>query len=126
MRKEHPKPWWIWPVSPKVLPYRIKHFYAYFCWFGPNTNYEWNGRLARRFGVSRSTIKRWIKQLVKLRLVWITSGGGPHRRIHTHYYRNIWDWYTMLALGPSKRLRSKIVDEVWEQSRQRQLRSLLF
>lgn len=97
MRKKYPKPYWIWPVSRKLLPWPVKHLYAYFCFFGPSTNFEWNCRLAKRFGVSRSTIKRYIRKLVSYRLIWITSGGGRHRRIHTHYYTGLTDWFSSMA-----------------------------
>jgi hypothetical protein len=97
VRKIYPKPWWIWKINNKLFPLRLKHFYAYFCWFGPNTCVQWNCRLAKKYGVSRSSIKRWLKRLRELKLIWITSGGGSHRRIHTHYYTNIMEWFIALS-----------------------------
>lgn len=97
MQKPYPKPWWIWNVNNKLLPLRLKHFYAYFCWFGPNTCVQWNCRLAKKYGVSRTTIKRWLKRLRELKLIWITSSGGRHRRIHTHYYKDIMGWFVGMS-----------------------------
>jgi DNA-binding GntR family transcriptional regulator len=97
----------MWNINNKLLPYRLKHFYAYFCWFGPNTCCQWNCRLAKKFGVSRSTIKRYLKRLRELKLIWITSGGGSHRRIHTHYYSNLMDWFTALSGLPAKSHKTK-------------------
>lgn len=107
MRKEYPKPWWIWRINNKLLPLRLKHFYAYFCWFGPNTCYQWNCRLAKKYGVSRSTIKRWLKRLRELKLIWITSGGGAHRRIHTHYYAGIMEFFVAQTGLTNKKLPHK-------------------
>lgn len=96
--KKDNKPYWVWSVPRKVLNLQHKHFYCYFCWFGQHSNYEWNCRLARRFHVSRSTIKAWLRRLRELRLVWITSGGGKHRRIHARHYSTLLDWYSQLAI----------------------------
>lgn len=92
------RPMWIWLVSRKVIPLSVKHFYSYFCWFGSRANYEWNCRLAIRFHVSRSTIKSWLRLCKKLRLLWITSGGGRHRRIHARHYKSQSDWIFNLAI----------------------------
>ncbi len=126
MRKKFPKPYWVWPVSKKLLPWSVKHLYAYFCFFGPSTNFEWNCRLAKRFGVSRSTIKRYLKKLVELRLIWITSGRGRHRRIHTHYYSGIADWFSALSVPKVARKPYISTRKTFQDNLVSHIRSLLF
>jgi hypothetical protein len=92
------RPYWVWSVPRTVLNLQVKHFYAYFCVFGEHANYQWNCRLAKYFHVSRSTIKAWLRVLKRYHLVWITSGGGPHRRIHTRHYKSQIDWLTTIAI----------------------------
>jgi hypothetical protein len=92
------RPYWVWSVPRSVLNLQHKHFYCYFCFLGTHASHEWNCRLARRFHVSRSTIKSWLRVLRELRLVWITSGRGKHRRIHARHYATMLDWFTRLAI----------------------------
>jgi hypothetical protein len=100
------------------MSYQIKHFYSYFCWFGPHTCYQWNCRLALKFHVSRSTIKRWLRKLRDLHLIWITSGGGRYRRIHTHYYGNLLEWYAKLATPALSK--KQVIPSVKEREARRQ------
>lgn len=78
-------PRWIWTTSPKLFPDRIKHVYAYISLFGENGNWQWNCRLAEKFHVSKSTIKRYLKWLHDHNLIAITSTRTPYRRIHPRY-----------------------------------------
>jgi len=77
---------------------QLKELYNYFVWFDQRACIQWNCRLAKKFGVSRRTIKRRLKRLVELKLIWITSGGGAHRRIHCRHYKNSHEWLTTLAI----------------------------
>jgi len=102
-RTKHHMPKWMWNMHIKELNRSTKEFYAYLCIFGPNTNWQWNCRLQKKFGVSRRTIQYWLARLKKLRLIWIESGDGRNRKIHCRYYSNPIEWFRDLAMPRSTR-----------------------
>ncbi|GAI59802.1 unnamed protein product, partial [marine sediment metagenome] len=61
-RTKHHMPKWMWNMQIKDLNRSTKEFYAYLCIFGPNTNWQWNCRLAKKFHVDRRTIQRWLRR----------------------------------------------------------------
>jgi len=102
-KANHHMPKWMWNMHIKELNRSTKEFYAYLCIFGPNTNWQWNCRLQKKFGVSRRTIQYWLAKLKKLRLIWIESGDGRNRKIHCRYYRNPLEWFQDLAMPRATR-----------------------
>lgn len=110
LRKQYHKydrPAWWWNIRVKEFPLVLREMYNYFAWFDNRACIQWNCRLAKRFGVSRRTICRRLERLKKLRLLWITSAGGKHRRIHCHHYKNMQEWIIAYSIpkvnyGPHK------------------------
>ena len=107
MKSKTPK-WW-YTVRVKEFPPALKEVYSYFTWFDKRTCIQWNCRLAKKFNTSRRTICRRLERLKKLRLIWITSGGGPHRRIHCHHYKDTKEWIRAMAIPGVSRTTTKVV-----------------
>ncbi len=91
-KKSYPKPTWMHDVNPRWINADTKELYAYFCVFGPNTCWQWNCRLMKRFFVSRRTIKRRLKKLQDYALITIENPGTIHRKIHPVYYPDVQAW----------------------------------
>jgi len=104
--KKSKTPKWWYTVRVKEFPPALKEVYNYFTWFDERACIQWNCRLAKKFNTSRRTICRRLERLKKLRLIWVTSGGGPHRRIHCHHYKDSTEWIKAMSI-PRASLRSK-------------------
>jgi hypothetical protein len=83
-KKRKPMPKWIWQLNCQILNYKLKHLLSYIWWCGDKGCRDWNYRIAKRFTVSDRTIRRWIKALADMRLIYINF---PCKRSRTIYRR---------------------------------------
>jgi len=94
-KSERPKfyaPFWVRRMNRTVIPTSVRNFYIYLCVFGPDSCWLWNWRLAKRFGVSKRQIRRWLHWLKANNLIWIEKPFGPQRKIHPRYFGSAKNW----------------------------------
>jgi len=129
-KKNYPTAMWTYGIPNSVMPRAVKDLYRYLRTFGPHTCWLWNCRLGKKIGYSRRTVKRALRWGIDHRLWWITSSGGPHRRIHPRYYESYHDWLTKSVLNkrhfPDLRTPGKLSDSELNDRRNRNLKSLGF
>ena len=85
-------PKWIWQLPKSTLNWQTKRFLAYIWWCYDIGCHDWNYSLAKRFKVSRATVKRWLAKLKKLHLINVQSPGLRTRTIYRmpYFSREIW------------------------------------
>jgi DNA-binding MarR family transcriptional regulator len=81
-KKKYRLPGWIRSEEFRLLNNNEKGFLGYLYCFGPDTCWEWNWRLQKKFHRNRSTIQRWLKKLKDLGFIYIEKPFGPKRKIH--------------------------------------------
>jgi len=96
-KKLYRLPKWIWNPNFRILTLSEKIFYAYLFGFGPDTCWEWNWRLAERFGVTERTIQRWLSKLKDNGFIWIQKPYGKDRKLHARPFPSAHAWITKLA-----------------------------
>ena len=105
-KTEKPKyyaPFWVRRMNHTVIPTSVRNFYIYLCVFGPDSCWLWNWRLAKRFGVSKRQIRRWLHWLKENNLIWIEKPYGAQRKIHPRYHKNAMEWLKSIPFRePSK------------------------
>jgi len=92
-------PKWIWNLPADTLSYKHKHFLAYIWWCGDRGCRDWNWALAKRFGKSIRTMKRWIKNLDDNHFIFINFRQTKTRTLYRrpYYDSKVWrmhrsDW----------------------------------
>lgn len=121
-------PWWIYKMHRKLIPRGPRDLYTYLCVFGPESCWLWNWRLAKKFGVTKRTIRRWLKWLKDENLIHISKPFGKDRKIHPHYYGTPEAWLVSTVLFRTGKTSKKIKyhRKVFEQKRQRNIQALLW
>jgi DNA-binding MarR family transcriptional regulator len=95
--KKYRLPGWIRNKNFRVLNRSQKDFLGYLYCFGPDTCWLWNWRLAKEFGVTKRTIRRWLRALREHGFVWIEKPFGPERKIHARAMLAPEHWVKMIA-----------------------------
>ncbi len=90
--KRQPMPKWIWQLHPKILNCQQKRFLSYVWWCGDRGCRDWNWAIMKRFRKSRATVKRWIKHLEDLHLIFINFPHTKHRTIYRRPYFSMVVW----------------------------------
>lgn len=96
-RKLHRLPVWIRRQKFQVLNRSQKDFLGYLYCFGPDTCWLWNWRLAKEFGVTKRTIRRWLRALREQGFVWIEKPYGPQRMIHARTLATPEHWVKLIG-----------------------------
>jgi len=96
-KKLHRLPVWIRSQEFRLLNNREKDFLGYLYCFGPNTCWQWNCRLQKKFHRSRSTIQRWLRALRELGFIWIEKPFGSERKIHTRLLPSPEHWVKLIG-----------------------------
>jgi len=107
-KKRQRMPKWLWQLSPKILNFQQKRLLSFVWWCGDKGCREWNYRLMKRFRVSRATIKRWLKHLNDLHLIYINFPHTKHRTVYRRPYFSIDVWYKQQVIVKSSRRGSKV------------------
>ncbi|GAI71525.1 unnamed protein product [marine sediment metagenome] len=104
-RKKHRLPYWIRSQEFRLLNRSQKDFLGYLYCFGPDTCWLWNWRLAKKFHVTKRTIRRWLRALREQGFIWIEKPYGPQRMIHTRLLPTPQHWVSLIGtLALSSRL----------------------
>ena len=74
-----------------------KDFLGYLYSFGPDTCWLWNWRLAKKFGVHKFTIQRWLRKLKEQGFIWIEKPFGPERKIHVRLLPTPQHWVQLIG-----------------------------
>ncbi len=96
-RKKYRLPVWIRSQEFHLLNRSQKDFLGYLYCFGPDTCWLWNWRLAKKFGVTKRTIRRWLRALREQGFIWIEKPFGPQRMIHTRLVPTPEHWVKLIA-----------------------------
>jgi len=96
-KKLHHLPVWIQSDDFRLLSDSEKNFLGYLYWFGPDTCWQWNCRLQKKFHRSRSTIQRRLRKLKELGFIWIQNPYGNQRLIHTRLLPTPEHWVKLIA-----------------------------
>ena len=96
-RKKYRLPYWIRSQEFRVLNKSQKDFLGYLYCFGPDTCWLWNWRLAKKFHVTKRTIRYWLRALRENGFVWIEKPFGPQRMIHTRLLPSPDHWVKLLG-----------------------------
>jgi len=75
----------LWRLPKEEINWQQKRLLAYVWWCAPNGMRLWNCRLAKTYGVTERTIRRWISNLHKYELIAIRYGDGANRVIFPRY-----------------------------------------
>ncbi|MBA7710452.1 hypothetical protein ES703_119395 [subsurface metagenome] len=96
-KKLHRLPVWIRRQDFRLLNESQKSFLGYLYCFGPDTCWLWNWRLAKEFGCTKRTIRRWLAKLREHGFVWIEKPFGPQRMIHTRLLPTPQHWVNLIG-----------------------------
>jgi DNA-binding MarR family transcriptional regulator len=96
-KKLHRLPVWIRRQEFRVLNRSQKDFLGYLYCFGPDTCWLWNWRLAKKFGVHKFTIQRWLRKLREQGFIWIEKPFGPERKIHVRLLPTPQHWVQLVG-----------------------------
>jgi predicted ArsR family transcriptional regulator len=96
-RKKYHLPVWIRDPKFKLLNRSQKDLLGYLYWFGPDTYWLWNWRLAKKFGVTKRTIRRWLRKLKEQGFIWIEKPFGPERKIHVRLLPTPEHWVQLIG-----------------------------
>jgi len=96
-KKKYHLPYWIRSQNFQLLNAKEKDFLGYLYYLGPDTCWQWNCRLQKKFHRSRRTIQYWLAKLKKLGFVWIQNPYGKHRLIHTRLIPSPEHWVKLMA-----------------------------
>jgi DNA-binding MarR family transcriptional regulator len=105
-RKKYRLPLWIRRREFRLLNKSEKELLGYLYSFGPDTCWLWNWRLAKDFGCTKRTIRRWLRKLREQGFIWIEKPYGPQRMIHVRLLPTPEHWVkaiTTLALSSGLR-----------------------
>lgn len=122
--KKYRCPWWIFKLSHRVIPGSVRELYAYLCIFGQTGNWQWDCRLAKKYGVTDRTIRRWLHWLKANKLIWIENPFGRSRRIHAIYYADSVKWLDG-QLFKKATIKTHPSSKEFEDSRRRNMRAIL-
>jgi len=96
-RKKYRLPYWIRSQDFRLLNNSQKDFLGYLYYFGPDTCWQWNCRLQKKFHRCRRTIQYWLAKLKELGFVWIENPYGNQRLIHTRLIPSPEHWINLMA-----------------------------
>ncbi|MBA7649970.1 hypothetical protein ES703_57769 [subsurface metagenome] len=96
-RKKYRLPYWIRSQDFRLLNNSQKDFLGYLYYFGPDTCWQWNCRLQKKFHRCRRTIQYWLAKLKELGFVWIENPYGNQRLIHTRLIPSPHHWAQLMA-----------------------------
>lgn len=96
-KKLHHLPVWIQSDDFQLLSDSEKKFLGYLYWFGPDTCWQWNCRLQKKFHRSRRTIQRRLAKLKDLGFIWIQNPYGNQRLIHTRLLPTPEHWVQLIG-----------------------------
>lgn len=108
-KKLYRMPVWIRRSNFGLLTAAEKDFLGYLYCFGPNTCWLWNCRLMKKFGCSRSTVKRRLRKLKKLKFIWISSPFDHRRKIHARLFPTPSHYVKLIATIAVNKARSRFV-----------------
>ncbi len=75
----------LWRLPRTEVNWQQKRLLAYVWWCAPKGLRLWNCRLAKTYGVSERTIRRWLAVLKNCELIAIRYGDGMNRIIFPRY-----------------------------------------
>ncbi len=96
-KKLHRLPVWIRDPIFRQLNRSQKDFLGYLYCFGPDTCWLWNWRLAKKFGVTKRTIRYWLRALREQGFIWIEKPFGPERMIHVRLLPTPEHWVQLIG-----------------------------
>lgn len=96
-KKKFRLPYWIRSQNFRLLNNSEKDFLGYLYYFGPDTCWQWNCRLQKKFHRSRRTIQYWLAKLKDLGFVWIENPFGDQRKIHTRVIPSPDHWVKLIG-----------------------------
>jgi len=96
-KTKHRLPVWIRSPYFRGINRSQKDFLGYLYSFGPDTCWLWNWRLAKKFGVTKRTIRRWLRALREQGFIYIEKPYGPQRLIHARPMPTPQHWLRMIA-----------------------------
>jgi hypothetical protein len=96
-KKKYRLPTWIRSQEFRQLIDTEKSFLGYLYSFGPDTCWQWNCRLQKKFHRSRRTIQLWLRKLRDLGFVWIENPYGNQRLIHIRILPTPEHWFKLMA-----------------------------
>ncbi|MBA7482931.1 hypothetical protein ES707_18435 [subsurface metagenome] len=108
-RKLHRLPVWIRSEEFRLLNAAEKDFLGYLYCFGPNTCWQWNCRLQKKFHCCRRTIQYRLAKLKKLKFIWISEPFGSGRKIHARLFPTPRHYFKLRATIALNKPRSKYV-----------------
>ncbi len=108
-KKLHRLPIWIRSEEFRLLTPAEKDFLGYLYCFGPNTCWQWNCRLMKKFHCSRNTIKRRLRKLKALKFIWISAPFGRERKIHARLFPTPRHYFKLRATIAVNKARSRYV-----------------
>ncbi|MBA7586251.1 hypothetical protein ES708_28247 [subsurface metagenome] len=96
-RKKYRLPVWIRSQEFRLLNRSQKDFLGYLYCFGPDTCWLWNWRLAKKFHVTKRTIRYWLRALREQGFIWIEKPYGPQRMIHVRLLPTPDHWVQLIG-----------------------------
>ena len=96
-RRKYRLPSWVRSQEFRLLSRSQKDFLGYLYYFGPDTCWLWNWRLAEKFHVTKRTIQRWLRALREQGFIWIEKPYGPQRMIHTRLIPTPEHWVKLIG-----------------------------
>jgi len=126
-KTRHHIPDWIFQVPERVLPSGPKMLYQYLCFFDRKGNWEYNYRLAKRFGVTERAIRKWIHWLKFEGLITVVQPFNRRRRLWPVLHGSRIDWFKSQCLAEAQKKLKKAYmgQEMTRAERDRQLLLLL-
>lgn len=96
-KKKFRLPYWVRSQNFRLLNNSEKDFLGYLYYFGPDTCWQWNCRLEKKFHRCRRTIQYWLAKLKRLGFVWIENPYGNQRKIHARTIPSQEHWLKLYA-----------------------------
>jgi len=119
-------PEWLETIPERDFPSGPKKLYRYLLVFGNTGCWQYNCRLAERFGVTERAIQKWLAWLKRQELITIQQPFNRRRRIWAKLYGERIEWFTSqcFAKASKKLAKAFMGKQAFEAEKDRQLRLL--